>query len=138
VSGDGEERRDRLGELVKKHFKPASPPAANASKKLSVNGHHNVVVMRGAKIVIASPAAAPPAHINGNGNGKKKKTTWHAELEGLIWQRVWDLGMTSEQFYELAEKQLRRTQMSSLAKISERDLGVLYEMMATMRRPALE
>lgn len=98
--------------------------------------------MRGAKIVIASPGAVPPAHLNGNGNGhghgKKKKTTWHSELEGLIWQRVWDLGMTSEQFYDLAEKTLRRTQMSSLAKVSERDLGVLYEMMATMRRPALE
>jgi hypothetical protein len=135
VADDVDDRKKDFAALIRNNVRPRS---SEASKKLSVNGNHNLIVMRGAKIVIASPPE-PPAHANGNGkgNGKKKQTTWREELEGLIWQRVWDLGMTSEQFYGLAGRELRRP-VFSLAKVSERNLGVLYEMLATMRRPALD
>jgi hypothetical protein len=55
----------------------------------------------------------------------------------LIWQGVWDLAITADHFYDLGGKELGRP-VSSLGKVSERNLGVLYEMLASVRRPALE
>jgi hypothetical protein len=131
---DDDDRKKRLANLIRNNVRPKDTGAPGIAP-ISVNGHHNVISLHGAKIVIRGPDEPPKVR---NGKPKQKKTTWHTELEGLIWQRVWDLGMTSEQFYELAEKKLRRPAISSLAKIAERDLGVLYEMMASMRRPALD
>jgi hypothetical protein len=130
---DDDDRKKRLAALIRNNVRPKSdcgPPPA-----ISVSGNHNFIAARDVKIVVQSsprPSADAKSKIGG------KKPSWREELEGLIWQRVWDLGMTAEQFYELAEKQLSRTAMSSLAKVNECDLGVLYAMLTTMRRPALD
>jgi len=127
----GEDRKGRIADLLSN-----AKPEDSAPAPLAVNGDHNLnlIAMSGAKIVIRAPAKCPEPAI---GRPPEKKTTWRAELEQLIWQRVWDLALTSDQFYELAAEKLHRP-VSSLAKVSERNLGVLYEMMSSMRRPALE
>jgi hypothetical protein len=130
---DKGDRKDRIARLLNPTDELSDPKCGPAGA-VSVNGNHNTIALYGAKIVVRGPAKAPESV---NGKIKQKKTTWREELEGLIWQRVWDLGMTSEQFYELAGKELRRP-VFSLAKVSERNLGVLYEMLANMRRPALD
>jgi hypothetical protein len=64
------------------------------------------------------------------------RNTWREELESQIWRRVWDVGLTSEQFFALMSRQMGKS-VDSLAKASERDLGQIYELVAKLRRPAL-
>ena len=78
--------------------------------------------MRGARIVIRGDRDTPekprwPLQARG-----KKVATWREELEGEILRRVWDLSMTSDQFYELATQKLNWP-IFDLVVVSRRDLA---------------
>lgn len=129
---DDDDRKKRLAALIRDNVRPKGHPGPPAP--ISVFGDHNFIAGRDVRIIVQAPPA--PAAQNA-GIKPKTKNSYREELEGLILRRVWDLGLTSDQFFELLSQRLGK-HFAGMKDITERDLGRAYEIAEKLKRPALD
>ncbi len=126
---DHDHVKSEIVRLIKESAKPRRNHPRSPPPKITVTGNNNVIALS-SEVKVEQRRDSPTTK-------RKPERPWREELSGLISARAFELGLSSDQVIELATKKIGR-QVSSLSNLSARDLGRLYELIVSLKRPALE
>lgn len=128
-----DERKAQIIRLIRESAAPESEPRSSGQPGVQISGNFNRNYVAAGDLHVhhheRPRRGAAPAGIGG-------RETWRKEICGAIWTRAAELKLSAEQVYELAGRRFHK-RIAALEALSPRELGRLYEMLFTMRRPAL-
>lgn len=125
--------KKRFAALIRENVRPKGHPDAPAT--ITVHGDHNFIAGRDVRIVLQSPPASGPQ--GAESKSKTKRKSYREELEDMIQRRIWNLGLTPDQFFELLSQRLGK-HFTGMKDINARDLDMAYEIAEKLKRPALD
>ena len=98
----------------------------NGTARSAETGKKSIISIAGRGHVKQTGAAAIATAMASANSRRAEAVTWRDEIEAQIWTHVWRLGLTTEQFFALISKKLRKY-VGSLRDLDERDLGNAFE-----------
>jgi hypothetical protein len=131
MEDDQEARKARIKSLIRDAAKPKRTSGKPPLIEIGGNVDKSVVAVGDVHVHHHHPAGKPiPAK-------QSDREVWRKELYAAIWARAAQIKLPPDQLYALAAKKLRK-RVSGLGDLNERDLGRVYDLVFTMKRPALD
>jgi hypothetical protein len=98
----------------------------NGTARTAETGKKSIVSIAD-RVHVKQTGAGAIATAMANANRRRAEAvTWRDEIEEQIWLQAWRLGLTTEQFFALISKKLRKY-VGSLRDLDERGLGNAFE-----------